>query len=229
VRAAANYYLYPNDFSLPIRANVTGGNTPGGPPLRSIEAVDFDGDHQLDVVAFGTSIRIHTAPAPTNVAQLDLDCDPPSLEKTCTDPQNEPDLERTTFGGTSLPAALIVTVYPGRKLYRIVPNGDAVTVSRVPFPGDSCACTAKCNMTTCPGPDCTCTYDCSTCTPILALTARDLNGDHALDLVAIDARLQIYNAFAPTYGFTAATPVVTPLPPNFTSVDLSVTGAPLTP
>ena len=29
VRAGQNYYLYPNDFALPIRANVTGGNTTG--------------------------------------------------------------------------------------------------------------------------------------------------------------------------------------------------------
>jgi hypothetical protein len=226
VRAFANYYLYPHDFALPIRANVTGGNTPGAPPLRSVESMDFDGDHLLDVIAFGTSIRIHTAPEPTNVAQLDLDCDPPSVDKPCMDPQNEPDFERTSFGGTTLPTALapslVATVFPGRKLFRI----DSAAASRLPFPGDNCACTARCNMTTCPGPDCTCTYDCNACTPILAVVARDLDGDQLLDLVAIDARLQIYNALAPDFAFSAPT-MIAPATANFTSIDVSVSGAPI--
>lgn len=226
VRSFASYFLYPHDFALPIRANVTGGNTPGAPALRSVETIDFDGDRLLDVVAFGTSIRIHSAPEPTNVAQFDLDCDPPSVAKPCMDPQNEPDLERTSFGGTSLPTALIATVYPGRKLFRLVTEAGGITTTRVPFPGDSCACTAKCNATTCPGPDCTCTYDCSTCTPILALTARDLNGDHLLDLVAIDARLQIYTALAPHFTFSSPT-AIAPATANFMAIDVTVSGAPI--
>ena len=230
VRGGANYYLYPNDFSVPIRANVTGGNTPGAPPLRNIESIDINGDDLLDVVAFGTSLRIHTAAEPTNVAQFDLDCDPPSVDKPCTNTQSEPDVERASFGGTALPTAegptLITSVFPGRKLYRLTFPAGTPNVSRLPFPGDSCACTQKCDVQTCPGPECTCTYDCSACTPVLALAARDLDGDHQLDLIAIDARLQLYTALAPAYAFGAPTPIASPTA-NFVSVDLTVSGAPI--
>jgi hypothetical protein len=230
VRGGGNYYLYPNDFSLPIRANVTGGNTPGAPPLRNIESIDVNGDHLLDVVAFGTSLRIHTAAQPTNVAQFDLDCDPPSVDKPCANTQSEPDVERASFGGAALPTgqgpSLVATVYPGRKLYRLSFATGTPSASPLPFPGDSCACTTKCDAQACPGPQCTCTYDCSACTPVLAVAARDLDGNHELDLIAIDARLQLYTALAPAYAFGAPTPIASPTA-NFVSVDLTVSGAPI--
>jgi hypothetical protein len=61
---------------------------------------------------------------------------------------------------------------------------------------------------------------------VLAFVARDLDHDHQLDLVAIDARLGLYVAMAASgYQWSAATQVPTTAVVNFVSVDVSVSGA----
>ena len=209
--------------------NVTGGSTPGAAPVRSIDWLDFDRDHKLDLVVFGSSVRIHTTPdGLSDISQRDLDCEPPSATRPCaTDP--EPNLEAYAFGGAGMPSvsdpSLVISSYPGRKLYRARASGSATTVEPLAFPGDTCTCTPACTM--CPGPDCSCTYDCSACPMVEAVVVRDLDGDHALDLVAIDAKLRVYVALAAT-GFTwsAPTQIETPLPASFATIDVSVAGAP---
>ena len=221
--------LEDDDFTRKIvnqtRSNVSGGQTPGTPNIRSTDWLDLDGDGLLDLIVFGNSARVHTAPDGLRDApERDFDCDPPDRMRACNaDP--EPNLEAATFAGCAFPTAaapsLVLAVYPGRKLYRAFADG---TVARIAFPGDTCTCNENC--TGCPGANCTCTYGCNACVPILAVVARDLDGDRMLDLVAIDARLQIFTALAAGgYRFGSATQVPTMTTGNFFSVDVSVTGA----
>jgi hypothetical protein len=203
---------------------VQGGGTPEAPPIRNVDWLDFDGDHLLDFVVFGASLRIHTrADGLNDVAQFDLDCDPPSTMYSCR-------RNGVTYGGAALQSAaapsLIVAVYPGRKLYRAQLAGHAIDVQPLPFPGDTCTCPSTC--TNCPGALCSCTYDCSTCNTVEAVVARDLDGDKQLDVIAIDSRLRIYTGLAANgFAFDGPTPIVETLPPAYDSVDVSAAGAPI--
>jgi hypothetical protein len=212
-------------------ANTTGGQTLGSQQLRAIDWLDIDGDTRLDLVVFGNSVRIHkTAEGIRDAAELELDCLPPSTARSCqSDP--EPNLESASYVGAALPTSaepgILMAPFPGRKLYRARVQGDAVIVTTLKFPGDTCSCIENCNMNLCPGASCTCNYDCSACVPILAVASRDLDHDRRLDLVAIDAKLQLYTALA-SGNFAWSAPVVIPSPfgMNFQNVTLSVTGAP---
>jgi hypothetical protein len=215
---------------LQTTSTVSGGPTPGPlPQIRNIDWLDFNGDTRLDLVVFGSSVRIHTAPDDLNdIAQLDLDCDPPNAERSCTaDP--EPDTEAVTFTGAAFASAadpgLVIAVYPGRKLFRARSAPGTAAVTPLAFPNDTCTCPASCTM--CPGMDCKCTYDCSTCATIAAVVVRDLDGDHQLDIVAIDSRLRVYVALAPSFVFGNPTQIVNPLPAAYDIVDASVAGAPM--
>jgi hypothetical protein len=203
-------------------ANVSGGATPGAPQIGSLDWLDFNGDTAMDLAAFGNSIRLHTRAADLNdQSQYELDCDPPDTDRSCnSDP--EPDLEQTAFVGAALPTAaapsVVVGTFPERHLYRIALQGTAVVATRMTFPGDTCTCTKMCSGGNC-------TYDCGGCPTILALAARDLDGDHALDLIAIDAKLRLYTATAASgFTFGAPTPLIVMLPANYTSIELSISG-----
>jgi len=212
-------------------SNLSGGATPGAPPLRSIDWLDFNGDGALDLAVFGMSVRIHTtAEGIRDIPDFELDCSPPSTARECTaDP--EPDLEQTAFVGAGLPtrdgASVVFGQYPDRKLWRARMEASALTVSPLAFPNDTCRCIETCDNATCPGANCTCSYDCSSCPSVLAVGSRDLDGDHRLDLVAIDARLRIYSALAANnFAWSAATQIPTPSTGTFYSVNVSVSGAP---
>ncbi len=213
-----------------VATNTQGSGTPGAPNVRTLEWLDLNGDRALDLVAFGASVRIHTNPdGLRDSAERDMDCLPPSTSKPCSD-DPEPNLESTSFGGAALPAvegaALIISAWPGRKLFRATPGaGNAITAMPMTFPGDSCSCQASCTM--CPGDDCSCTYDCTSCVTISALVARDLDGDHRLDLVAIDARLVVYTALAAEdYAWRTAVSIPTTFANTFFNVVTSVGGVP---
>ncbi len=211
--------------------NLTGGPTPGAPGTRAIDWLDLDGDHLLDLAVFGASLRIHTSPdVLRDTPNHELDCDPPSTARPCM-AEAEPDLERASYGGAALPtvdgASLVISVFPGRRLYRARRSGDGISVDPLRLPGDACNCAATC--TNCPGGNCSCTYDCSSCATIAAVVVRDLDGDQRLDIVAIDARLQIYTAFArDNYAFGAVPTIIpTPATQPLNVVNVSVSGAPL--
>lgn len=212
-------------------SNLTGGPTPGSAPLRSIDWLDFNGDGALDLAVFGMSIRIHSTLAGIrDIPDHELDCSPPTTARECSaDP--EPDLEQTSFVGAALPtrdaSSVVFAQYPDRKLWRARLQSSTFTVTPLPFPNDTCRCIETCDNTQCPGGGCTCTYDCSSCVPVLALVSRDLDGDHVLDLVAIDARLRIYSALAAnSFAWSAPTQIPTTTAGTFFSVDVSVSGAP---
>jgi len=238
VRAGGSYsYLLNLDGDdhlrqLPAKAtsSMAGGGTPGAPTVRQLDWLDLDGDGLLDFAAFGAEIRVHHDPAGLrDAAEHQIDCDPPDAARSCsTDP--EPNLEEASFGGAALPdpdrPSLVFSLFPGRKLFRAALAGDALAIEPLAFPGDSCTCTSRCDNQTCPGPDCTCTYDCDACVPIVAVVARDLDGDRRLDLIAIDARLALYTALAPGFAWSAPTQIPTTFTGNLAQIATSLTGAP---
>jgi len=211
-------------------SNVSGGATPGPvPQIRKVDWLDLNADTKLDIVVFGNSIRIHTIPGPlTDVPQFDLDCDPPDPQRGCM-AAAEPDVEAVTFTGagfaSTIDPGLVIAVYPDRKLYRARLMSGTVVVEPLAVPG---ACTCPTDVcTNCPGPDCKCTYDCSTCATFAAIAVRDVDGDHQLDIIAIDSRLRMYTALAPSFVFGAATAFISPLPAVYDAVDVSIAGAPI--
>jgi hypothetical protein len=215
-------------------ANLTGGATPGAPALRSIDWLDFNGDGELDLAVFGMSIRIHTtAEGIRDIPDHELDCSPPSKARSCeADP--EPDLEQTSFVGAALPtrdaASVVFAQFPDRKLWRAGLESSTFTVNPLPFPNDTCRCIETCDDMKCPGANCTCTYDCSACVTVLAIVSRDLDGDHLLDLVAIDARLRVYTALAANnFAWSAPVAIPTTFAGTFFNANVSVSGAPLSP
>ena len=212
-------------FLNQTRIDVSNG-TAGAPPLRSFDWIDFNGDTKLDLATFGSDLRIHMNDVGLNESARLLDCDPPTQARECAN-NTGPKLDMVSFAGTALPTApgrsLVLATFPDRKLYRVYPSGDVTPLS---FPGDSCSCASSCMN--CPGPDCSCTYNCNACVPVLALVARDIDADHLLDLIAIDAKLNLYIAKAVNnYQWGGATPVPTAFPSTFFSVDVSVSGAPI--
>jgi hypothetical protein len=164
-----------------------------------------------------------------DAAARQIDCDPPSAARPCATDPNEPNLEAASFAGCAVPTAgdphLVMSLFPGRDVYTVLADG---TVTRIPFPGSNCNCIKTCNNM-CPGPDCTCTYNCNACVPVLAFASRDLDYDHKLDMIAIDARLQLFVALAATgYTWTTQpTQIPTTFANTFFSVDVSVSGAPI--
>jgi hypothetical protein len=211
-------------------ANPGGGVTDNAPQVRSYEWMDLDGDKQLDLVMFGSEIRVHTDKRTlVETPEVRADCTPPSTALTCAS-DGEPNLEAQSFCGTTRPtkaaSELVISSFPGRKLYRAEYSGGILMAYPVPFPGDDCTCTKTCTGA-CPLNPCTCTYGCSTCIPIAALVARDLDGDNQLDLVAIDAKLNLYHSLAPFTKWVGPVTMTTgPInPEGFISVTASVSGA----
>jgi hypothetical protein len=236
VKASSNQYSFLHnidDDSFDRRVlnqttvNVNTGATPGAPAIRSFDWLDLNGDKKLDLAMFGADIRIHMNELGLNESARIIDCDPPTTQRACSSETNEPNLEALSFAGAALPTAaapsLVFATFPDRRLYRTYGNGD---VEPLPFPG-ACSCGKTCTGG-CPGPDCTCTYNCNTCVPVLAIVSRDIDGDHVLDLIAIDAKLQLYIAKAMNgYQWGGATGVPTAFPNPFFSIDVSVSGAPI--
>lgn len=216
-------------LSNSVVANVGGSLTPGQPGVRHLDWLDFDGDLELDLAVFGASLRIHrAADGLRNAPEHTLDCDPPSTAQPCQSGP-PPNVESATYAGAALPRvgdpALVVAVYPDRKLSLVRRTNGVIAVAPLPFPNDTCACGQTCTM--CPGADCSCTYDCTSCPSVLAVVARDLDGDHQLDLVALDAKLQLYTALART-NLVFGPPVQVPVVQNnvWVNVQTSVAGAP---
>lgn len=222
--------------SLASSTSVNPGNgaTDNAPPVRSYEWMDLDGDTLLDLVIFGTEVRVHTDTQEIREnPEVRADCSPPNTALSCA-ADGEPNFEAQSFCGTTRPSRaaneLVISSFPGRKLYRGVYTGGILKTEPLAFPGDGCQCTRTCTGN-CPSNPCSCTYGCSTCIPIAAIVARDLDGDHELDLVVIDARLNLYHAFKTGTGFSpwVGPVMMTSMPPppveGFPTVSASVSGA----
>ncbi len=187
-------------LSATTNINISNVATMSAPLLRGFDWIDLDGDGRLELLAMGTQVRVHAGDVRiANNPLFNRDCDPPINIGPCMTP------EEVAFAGVGLPSldapAVAVATFPARKMYRILlaPQGPVVE----------------------PLPD-----DCPLCLPIIALAARDLDGDRRIDLVGIDPRLGVHTALAADgYRFVASAPIPPPAMP-FLAVELSVSGAP---
>jgi hypothetical protein len=185
--------------------NINGMDTPPAPPIRGFDWIDLDGDHRLELAVFGTQVRIHLGDVRlSSTPAFTRDCDPLVAAGQCAVP------EAVAFAGAALPSldapAIVAATFPARKVYRIAfdprdPQNPSIALL----------------------PD-----TCPACAPIIALVARDLDGDRRLDLVGIDTRLHVHTALAAEgHLFREGVPITTAL--TYVTVELSVSGAPGSP
>lgn len=203
-----------------------GGPTQGGVGVRQTDWLDLDGDANLDLAVFGSQVALHhNATGLRDVPEELIDCSPPVVGGCAA--ADEPDFEGASFAGCALPdptkPSVVFATFPDRKLFR----SDGQAPTQITFPGDACACVRMCDPDPCTATDCTCKYNCEACVPILAVIARDLDGDHQLDLIAIDASLTVFHAFGPDFVWSDPTPIPTSLTGNVIQVFTSTSGAPL--
>jgi hypothetical protein len=177
-------------------------------PVQAFSWADLDGDGVLDLVMFGSEVRIHygnDTRAP-NSPRVQIDCNPLAVNPPVTCVGTDIDVVGTpvfTANGTQL----AISIDDGtRNLYR------------VDFSGKTAALRPAILSQTCAGGTGT------TCAPIRAIVARDVDGDHQLDLIAIDAALVVYVRFANGTITTIQPPAALPTT-NFKVVRASVSGA----
>lgn len=226
ITRSGNGYIFHDGRTFDDRftSNMQNGATDGAPAIRQIDWLDFDNDGELDLAAYGSELRIHTTPETLREApEFRIDCDPPAESTACTN------FDSAAFDGVALPdpvsPAVAISLYPGRKMY-LVTLDDGVPVPRqIPFPEDSCSCDKK----DCDANGNACKFNCqiTNCPPVLAMVARDLDGDHRTDLIAIDASLRIYHAFAPDFAWQGPAPIPTNFPNQLVQITTTVSGAPL--
>ncbi|TMQ11171.1 MAG: hypothetical protein E6J90_07945 [Deltaproteobacteria bacterium] len=180
------------------------------PAIRSFDWIDIDRDHQIDVVAYGYAVDVHSGKpdAIGTTALIRIDCAPPGPAAGC-DTTVQAD---QAFAGAAIAApsgsALVIATHPGRALYRAELRGTPANTALTPyvFPTEACG---------------------AACPPIIAVVVRDLDGDHRLDVVAIDGNLQVYTSLA-TDNLVLHPAIklpTTPIQPGFFVVRTSVSGA----
>ena len=181
----------------------SGTGTSSGPPQRGYSWTDVDRDGVLDLVAWGSELRVHFGndPRPPNAPRTRIDCSPLALNPPADCPTTTNiDLVGTGVAGAGAP--LVFSIDDGtRNLYDLAYSGRTPTLPTAPLWSESC-------MGGCP--------------PIRAVVARDLDGDHKLDLIAIDAMLGIYIRYASGGSMTIPPPAMT----AYGIVRVSVSGAP---
>jgi hypothetical protein len=177
-----------------------GPATPGQTPqVRTLEWTDVTGDGVLDVLVGGIVVRAFRGETVVrDVALVTADCNPvvTSNHTACAGD--------TTFAAAGAPSVASGTVvwmatYPDRVLTTMTFNPTAVAA--VPLP----ACTG--------------------CAPFVALVVRDLDGDHEMDVVAIDQDLGVWTvtvAGDATKVFTIPTTLA-----DVTQIRTSISGAPI--
>jgi hypothetical protein len=199
-----------------VDSAMAAGVTTGSPAVRGFDWIDANRDHLLDAIADGSGINIHLGQrlGLSDAPQIRVDCNPPALVMTCngsgttTDTQNQ-----QSFAGAAVPeaagAAVVIAEFPIAPtlptLHRVEVTGSALDLTQA----------AMYTFPPCTGP----------CPPIVAVVARDLDGDHQLDIIAIDSELQVYTALGSQLQLTRAIKLPVTLPTVF-EVRTSVTGAP---
>jgi hypothetical protein len=222
--ASATYRLLSNaeapdrsrQIGAVIETSMAGGATTGSPAVRGFDWIDANRDHLLDVIAYGSELNIHLGQRAglTDTPQIRVDCDPPAPSSTCSGTTGTQPAQ--SFAGAAVPeaagAALVIATFPAN------PVMQPPSLHRAELAGTPLALTQLSAYTF---PSC----GAAPCPPILAVVARDLDGDHQLDVIAIDSELQVYTALGGQLQLTRAIKLPTALAPIF-EVRTSVTGAP---
>lgn len=183
--SGAQYTFLPNieattDHTRALDATITsvfGGNgTANEPASRGFDFGDVDGNGVLDLVGFGNSLRVHVGGDRLPDRPIaNIDCSPPVI--TGTSVQCDANAQAAvTFSGALLPTGeIIAATSPVRGVYKLVLHTSGVPAIDQPPKQYTFAdgCTTGCD-------------------PILAVVTRDLDGDHVVDVIAIDAALHVH-------------------------------------
>jgi hypothetical protein len=189
-------------LSATTNVNISNADTPPAPPIRGFDWIDLDRDGRLDLAVFGTQVRLHLGDIRiANNPTFNRDCDPPAGPASCAAP------EAVAFAGAALPSldepGIAIATFPIRKMYLISVDPSAPQSPMIRQLPDACPA----------------------CPPLIALAARDLDGDRRIDLVGLDPQLGVHTALAAEgYRFIESAPIPPPAMP-FTAVELSVSGA----
>jgi hypothetical protein len=189
-----------------------GNGVNGVPALRSFDWIDVNGDGVLDLVAWGNSVRVHLGGERVeNAPSFNFDCDPPTAPMAAMCPNMDmPAADVVSLAGAAVTvdkgAALVIGTDQKRELFRLTNVGIGM-VQREQLVVPQCAT--------------------QPCSPILAVVARDLDGDGVLDLIAIDADLQVFAVMSKTDPTLTTLVQVMQLgsTTGFTAVRTSVSGA----
>jgi hypothetical protein len=194
-------------FAPGARANVAGNITPQqSPAVRSLAWADLDGDHTLDLIVGGNSIRVHLAeqtstnqPIVTDEVSLTADCHP-----TVTTGVGQCVQEDISFASAVVPrdggSEIVLVSFPQPEAHLLsITRGTPVTGTLTPI------------------------LNCPTCAPLIAIVARDVNHDGVLDLVAIDQGLGLWTMLSPATELTFVTQIRPPTP-RVRSIRVSVGG-----
>jgi hypothetical protein len=202
-----------------VDSSMAGNVTTGSPAVRGFDWIDANHDRLLDAIAYGSGINVHVGQSlgVSDAPQIRVDCNPPALVATCNGSGTTTDTQNLqSFAGAAVPeaagAALVVAEFPASamgppSLYRAEFTGSSLA-----FPPMSYTFPSACSTMTCP--------------QILAVVVRDLDGDHKLDIIAIDSDLQVYTALGSQLRLNPAIKLPVTLPMTVFEVRTSVTGAP---
>ncbi|HEX4455598.1 MAG TPA: hypothetical protein VH143_32280 [Kofleriaceae bacterium] len=196
------------ELDASVQSSFNGSAHSGITSMRDLVWRDIDGDSQLDLAAFGNSIRLHQGGTDhVSTPYLSIDCDPPVVlpNSTC-------DESLANFVGTVVPAGSNSIVYAGntqaRELFEIVPDGIAgtATITAISIPtGVGSAAFPE------------------------SIITRDFDGDHVLDVVVIDSELGIWTSLSkqdPTGTKFTYHRVLSAPPSPMTVVHASISGMP---
>jgi hypothetical protein len=226
--SSGNYRLLSNaeaaDRSRTIGAVVEtamgSGVTTGSPAVRGFGWVDINRDHLLDVIAYGSEVNLHvgTRVGLPDTPQVRLDCDPPAASTACNGSGGTANTQTAqSFVGAAVPeaagTALVLATFPASPMTE-PPSLHRAEIATSPLGLGKLSSYAfpSCGAAPCP--------------PILAVIARDLDGDHQLDVIAIDSELQVYTALGGELQLTRAIKLPTALTLPIAEVHTSVSGAP---
>jgi len=193
-----------------------------GPASHSFSWFDVDGDGQLDLVAFGNSLRVHTGTI-TDTPAVEIDCTPPQPYANCFAGGGSADVETTAFNGTVMPGSAPGTtrILAAPFIYDYVKMMSKNTPSMYAFTINADHTYTYDTLTAA-------TSDCPACA-FQAVVVRDFDNDGHLDILAIDSNLNFFTALWQTdhslHTFTEAKNVV-PTSGGYGTVRVSVTGTP---
>lgn len=206
-------HALPEDVTTQLLGTQDSDATPNTPPTRDSTWLDLDGDGRLELVVAGRALELYANRDGVLTAWTTIDCEPLTTDLVdLTDPQmpRPKDCRKaTSFASTGVPilggpASLLIGTTPANALYRVAiaatgrPRATAVAGAR-----------------------------CATCRGIGAVAARDLDGDHVLDYIAIDVDLGITTALSSAgFGVTYTPPVRIRAAAALREVRIVVTGEP---
>lgn len=181
---------------------------------RSIEFSDADNNRALDMIVAGRQVRLHMPPGEGDVLNassltVSIDCDPPqSPAGSCPGAEQA----AVSWVATARPGIAKTTViaapWPGRVIYELeVDRTGILSQSFVPMGGCGAVCDKK----------------------WVAVATRDLDGDHIMDLIAVDENINIYTSRSSTGGALDLTLMIDQPRESITNVRITVTGAPINP